>query len=763
VQNTSWGNSSGSGDWSTGPNWNHGEPGSEATAVFGPSSSTRTITVSGAVSTGAVLLDDTNTTLNVGLELTLTRGVDDLAGTILLGTGAFLTAQSVREEGAGAALDLTQNNATVVLTGAQDAANPGNGPLAIIDATTVVVKNSVLDAGGQTTPHTTGGYIAIGDTAGPIANPAMTVTSGAQVFATYTRLGSGPISGGTLSISGPNTRYIDVGDPTDSANTRGDMLIGTSGATSGAVQTAVLAVANSATLTETSYAEIAPAIGTDGSVSVTSGGQWNIGIGDSQPGFLTVGQVGSGTLTIDAGLVAVGSGGTIAVSGTSVAIPYAVDIGVSTGATGVVVVTDGGALTTAADIRVGDAGAGLLSVIGGDVHAGSGNLDIGSQGIVTVSANGSIGIDDNLLVWQGSTVSVDTTSRLDVGGSTTIIGNLNVDPGHALSGGGLINAAIIDNGSVVAASGNTLEITGSIGGIGALTIAANAALQLDTAPSAGIPVFFAAGSSERLILNAPGTSFANSIVDLNNGDVIEIAGLSITSASLTSGGTVTVQTSGGSYLLTDVGFAAGAAQTFLTGHDATTGNDFIQVACFRDGTHITTDRGETPVEMLQPGDRVFDHLRGTFAPITWIGRRRIECRHHPKPRQVWPVRIAASTFGLGLPNRDLYLSPDHALYLEGVLIPVKHLINHSSIVQISVEIVTYYHVGLQQHGVLLAEGLPAESHLDIGDRTDFDNAGQVTRLHPDFASRSWEAEGCAPLVVTGPLLRAIRNKLRRAA
>lgn len=58
--------------------------------------------------------------------------------------------------------------------------------------------------------------------------------------------------------------------------------------------------------------------------------------------------------------------------------------------------------------------------------------------------------------------------------------------------------------------------------------------------------------------------------------------------------------------------------------------------------------------------------------------------------------------------------------------------------------------------MLLAEGLPAESYLDIGDRSNFANAGDPVALHPDFASRIWDAAGCAPLVVAGPALDAAR-------
>jgi hypothetical protein len=59
--------------------------------------------------------------------------------------------------------------------------------------------------------------------------------------------------------------------------------------------------------------------------------------------------------------------------------------------------------------------------------------------------------------------------------------------------------------------------------------------------------------------------------------------------------------------------------------------------------------------------------------------------------------------------------------------------------------------------VLLAENLPAESYLDTGDRSNFANSDGPVALYPDFASRVWDAEGCAPLVVTGPELEAAQR------
>jgi hypothetical protein len=157
---------------------------------------------------------------------------------------------------------------------------------------------------------------------------------------------------------------------------------------------------------------------------------------------------------------------------------------------------------------------------------------------------------------------------------------------------------------------------------------------------------------------------------------------------------------------------------------------------------------------LRLGDIVTLH-DGRVAPVVWIGRRHVDCARH----QVWPVRVAADAFGQGMPHRDLLLSPDHAIFAEGVLIPVKHLINGRSVARVTMPEVTYFHVELPAHDVLIAEGLPVESYLDIGDRANFSNFEGPVRLFPDFPVHVWEARGFAPLRVTGPDVEAVRRLL----
>jgi hypothetical protein len=80
---------------------------------------------------------------------------------------------------------------------------------------------------------------------------------------------------------------------------------------------------------------------------------------------------------------------------------------------------------------------------------------------------------------------------------------------------------------------------------------------------------------------------------------------------------------------------------------------------------------------------------------------------------VWPVRVAAGAFGPARPTRDLYLSPDHAVFVEDVLIPIRCLVNGDTVVQCPVDEITYYHVELACHDIVLAEGLTVESYLDV--------------------------------------------------
>jgi hypothetical protein len=172
--------------------------------------------------------------------------------------------------------------------------------------------------------------------------------------------------------------------------------------------------------------------------------------------------------------------------------------------------------------------------------------------------------------------------------------------------------------------------------------------------------------------------------------------------------------------------------------DSGTGSD-ITVACFAAGTRILTDRGELPVEHLLPGNLVLARVgdgQAALRPVVWIGHRRIDCRRHANQADAWPVRVRAGAFGARQPHRDLWLSPDHAVFAAGVLIPIRRLINAATVVQEPVASVTYWHVELARHHMILAEGLPCESYLDTGNRGAFSVTPGRVRPGPRDTARS---------------------------
>jgi Hint domain len=163
----------------------------------------------------------------------------------------------------------------------------------------------------------------------------------------------------------------------------------------------------------------------------------------------------------------------------------------------------------------------------------------------------------------------------------------------------------------------------------------------------------------------------------------------------------------------------------------------FEFACFASGTRILTGAGEVPVEALRPGQQVIvlDAGERRVRPVKWVGWRSLDLATHPMPELGCPVRIRGGAFADGVPRRDLFLSPDHAILVDGVLIPARLLVNGGTIAQdMRLRRIRYHHVELDAHGVILAEGLPAESYLDTGNRGVFENADAPLILHPDFCS-----------------------------
>jgi hypothetical protein len=377
-----------------------------------------------------------------------------------------------------------------------------------------------------------------------------------------------------------------------------------------------------------------------------------------------------------------------------------------------------------------------------------GTVDVGS-GTVELASGGSAGT----LYGFGSTITNFSTLQIDSGADWRLAGDLGATPTDNQGTVEVGNSNTLDIGAPISASsGSGIIEAGSSGTISIAAVAVDSNQTFDFADNTGI-----------LELAQP-SGFQAPIQNFAIGNTIDLTSVTATAASW--GSNVLTVTDSGTVVSTLAMPGNYSAFVFGVSPDSGgTGSDVtVTATCYAAGTRILTPRGEVPIERLHRDDLVIT-VSGRPQPIRWIGHRRVDFRTHPNHQRILPVRIAAHAFGDGRPKRNLLLSPDHAVYVQGVLIPIRHLINGTTIAQIQRRAITYYHIELLQHDVLVADGLPAETYLDAGGRSAFGNGDAVIQLHPEFNAPQdhyamlWEQHGYAPLVVAGETLERVRVSL----
>lgn len=156
------------------------------------------------------------------------------------------------------------------------------------------------------------------------------------------------------------------------------------------------------------------------------------------------------------------------------------------------------------------------------------------------------------------------------------------------------------------------------------------------------------------------------------------------------------------------------------------------ILCYCAGTRIATPEGFKLVEDLEPGDMVC-RADGGITTVQWLGEQTISPKFS-HPAKVNPIRFEQGALGDNLPERDLLVSPDHGIAIDGLLINASALVNGRTIRQereIPLESFTYYHVETEAHELLLAEGVAAESYLDLPARDRFDNGAERADAPPN--------------------------------
>lgn len=153
--------------------------------------------------------------------------------------------------------------------------------------------------------------------------------------------------------------------------------------------------------------------------------------------------------------------------------------------------------------------------------------------------------------------------------------------------------------------------------------------------------------------------------------------------------------------------------------------------CFLEGTQIATPSGERAIEALAIGDVVLG-ADGQARPVRWIGRQSVVTVFADVLRN-FPIRIAAGALGESLPRRDLFVSPDHGMLVDGLLVQAAALANGTTIRQMppTGAAFTYFHIELADHALVLAEGAPAETFVDNVTRRRFDNFAEFEALYGD--------------------------------
>ncbi|MCA3393497.1 MAG: Hint domain-containing protein, partial [Roseomonas sp.] len=244
-------------------------------------------------------------------------------------------------------------------------------------------------------------------------------------------------------------------------------------------------------------------------------------------------------------------------------------------------------------------------------------------------------------------------------------------------------------------------------------------------------------------------------------------------SGVTTGDLTLIGGDGNDFLNLGAGWVSGPVTTNdWINFQRTDGNDTIYtqgwetIVCFAEGTRIVTLNGEDAVENLRAGDMVLAMRDGQagFEPLRWVGFMDIAVpRHSAMAAKTAPILIKADAIAPGMPARDLRVSPDHAMEVDGHLIPAKHLVNGVSIIQESwCRRVRYFHLELEAHGLLLSEGTWSESYLDDGNRHAFNNAA-MTGLFLDFeAGRSkgqYDDQVCLPVLRQGLRLDEIHGRI----
>ena len=327
-------------------------------------------------------------------------------------------------------------------------------------------------------------------------------------------------------------------------------------------------------------------------------------------------------------------------------------------------------------------------------------------------------------VASGAIITGAGTINGPIDNEGTIRSGFGINPTTPSNGGSsplVLDSPLSGNGTIEISAGAQYTIHPGLAV--AYNVTYQSSIELSDAASGAVKFDNNVGT---LILDAP-SKFSGSIAPSGSGDVIMLQNTALSSitgktySGNAAGGVLTLQEGEASQSLTFVGnytvdsFALTSGPRTISSQPPSVDISVAAPVCFAAGVLIRIVAGDRAVEDLRVGDLVVTSS-GTHRPVRWLGHRMIDCRSNPL--KSWPVRIARDAFGTDMPTRDLYVSPEHSLCVSvadtEVLIPAEKLVNGSTVAFAPTDTVTYWHVELDSHDILLANGLPAESFLEMG-------------------------------------------------
>jgi glycosyltransferase involved in cell wall biosynthesis len=383
----------------------------------------------------------------------------------------------------------------------------------------------------------------------------------------------------------------------------------------------------------------------------------------------------------------------------------------------------------------------------------------------------SVGFDKGITVYNSGALNMLSGINFIVGSVEVYNSSaFNIDQGATVifSHSSYVGATVFDataqasstapdvvNNGVIEVSSGTLDIAASVSGDGTLTFGADPTLILEGTVAATQNVAFN-GGSETLLLGS-NADILGRISGFGLGDAIGSQAGSITSFNYdTTTNSLEITDSGGTHY--DLKLSGDYNNNQFSINDV----GEVVVTCYVRGTYIATLNGECPVESLAIGDMVVT-LSGDARPIKWIGRRSYAGWLAAGNPKVMPICFKPGSLADHVPKRALWVSPEHAMYLDDALVPAGLLVNGTSIIKAeALDEIHYFHIELDRHDVIVAEGALSETFVDDDSRGVFHNAPEYYAEHPGYAPQR-PAIYCAPRLEEGRELENLRERLAARA